>query len=116
MNFGISGTSTVANNTTYMDVLQGFGDLTSLGVTSTGTFNSYSYSLVLDPNNANDWNLVIGAGSTGTDGGLGGGGSGGLSGAAPEMNTSDIPQVALLISCLFFMGGRTKSSQAKQWV
>ena len=90
MNFGISGTSSLLSNTTYLDVLQGFNTLA--GVNYSGNFEGYTYNLVADTNNAGDWNLVVGGGG----------------GVAPEMNASQIPQVGLLLACLFLLYGRKR--------
>ncbi len=92
MNFGISGTSTIASNTTYMDVLQG-NFTTSNFTISSPTFNGLTFSLAADNSNPGSYNLVVGGG-----------------GVAPEMNASQIPQVGLLLGCLFFLMARKKEN------
>ena len=90
MQFGINSSSVVLRNSTYMDVLRGVSNI-NLYTGITGNFDGQSYSLVADTNNAGNYNLVFASG-----------------GVAPEMNASHIPQVALLISCMFLMFGRRR--------
>jgi len=97
-NFGIDSSSTVANGT-YNDVLQGLSSIDNVTGAS-GTFGASNYQLVFDvtKGSANDWNLVITSNA----------------GVAPEMNASLIPQVGLLLGCLFFMFGRKKQNSDSQ--
>ena len=58
---------------------------------SSPTFNGLTFSLAADNSNPGSYNLVVGGG-----------------GVAPEMNASQIPQVGLLLGCLFFLYGRKR--------
>ena len=94
-NFGIDSSSIVTTGT-YRDVLQGLSTIDNVtGATGSFAGGAYIYSLQYDASQgaANDWNLVVSAG---------------LGGVAPEMNASFIPQVGLLLGCLFFLVGRKK--------
>lgn len=59
MAFGIYTGSTVSNNTTYADILQGFTTLSNVTGT-TGTYGGFSYRLVADTAHSGYWNLVFG--------------------------------------------------------
>lgn len=65
--------SSVANNTLYSDVLQGFSGTLSAGTITgsgfsitgaTGSYGGYTYSLVADAANPGDWSLLFGSLST----------------------------------------------------
>ena len=59
MAFGIAPGSTVNANGKYVNVLQGFRTLGSV-TSTTGTYNTYSYSLFADGTMANAWDLCFG--------------------------------------------------------
>ncbi len=96
-NFGIDASSTLAVGT-YSDVLQGLSSINNV-TGSSGRFGAYTYLIQYDASRgaANDWSLVVSGGSV-----------------APEMNPSLIPQVGLLLGCLFFMYGTRKKIGSEQ--
>ena len=92
-NFGIDSSSTLTVGT-YSDVFQGLPSTYNINGSS-GSFGAFTYSLQYDASQgaANDWSLVVSA-----------------SAVAPEMDGSLIPQVTLMLACLFFLMGRKKEN------
>ena len=112
--FNASGNyASIDPTNTYFPVpgLIGYGNFNS---SLSFTANGHNYSINYDPSSFNPslaYYPSIGT-SDGTTLVYGGAGvltlSGG--GAAPEMNASFIPQVALMLACLFFLFGRKKEN------